>query len=299
MEIRHLKCFAALAHDLHFGRAAQRLCVTQPALSFSIRQFEESLGMRLFERSSRHVRLTSAGHALLVNAEELLLQINKTSDFAKALAGGLAGHLEVGFGGTMLYRGLAEMVAGFWSTYPMIDLKLREMSSLEQLELLAAGELDAGFINDCAAPTRFEGIAICQEHFVACLPHSHRLARRKSIELAELAEEPFVMFTRAMSRPYYDYIIGLCADAGFRPRTRLEAAQLTSVAGFVAHQAGVAILPEAISRVGTPGVKFIRLKQSVAVPCAFFVWDAHRTPPGIEAFVACVKRAWPGVRQAG
>jgi DNA-binding transcriptional LysR family regulator len=189
----------------------------------------------------------------------------------------------------MLFRGFSELVQQFWERYPRIELRLREMNSSDQLQLLRAGELDAAFVNNCAAPAGFAAIAVSTERFMACVHAGHPLARRRSIPVRALAKEPFVLFKRGASSPYHDYIMTLCSQAGFQPRVRVEAMQLTSVAAFVAGGAGVAILPESIAAMQLDGARFVRLDAVQPVTSAFLVWDQNSAPPTIEALIRCVQ----------
>lgn len=288
MNLRQLRCFVILAEELHFGRAAQRLFVTQPALSASIRQLEEQLGIGLFERNSRQVGLTGPGQAFLARATSLVAHAQRTLELGKALSDGLAGQMEVGFVGTMLLRGFAAIVQRFWASYPRINLQLHEMSSSKQIEQLREGHLDAAFINHCTAPTEFAAMPVYSERFVACVPADSPLAKRKSLPVRALAGQPFIMFQRGASSPYYDYILGLCTQAGFEPSVRMEAMQLTSVAAFVAGGAGVAILPECIAHMAMSGARFVPLAGVPAVPSAFLVWNKDSAPLGFKALIECV-----------
>jgi DNA-binding transcriptional LysR family regulator len=288
MDLKQLRSFLMLVEELHFRRAAERLHVTQPALSFSIRQLEAELGIKLFNRNSKQVSLTAAGQTLVRSAASLVAQAQRTLELAQALSMGLAGRLEVGFVGTMLFRGFADMVQRFWKQYPDIDLVLHELSSGEQLEMLREGRLDAAFVNNCAAPAGFAAKPIVSERFKACVHSTSPLARSKSIPIRALADEPFVMFRRGASTPYHDYIMTLCQGAGFQPRIRLEAMQLTSVAAFVAGGAGVSILPESIAALRLAGAAFVPLEGVEPVTSAFLVWSPERSPPGLEALVNCV-----------
>lgn len=288
MDLRQLRSFVILAEQLHFGKAAERLFITQPALSGSIRQLEEELKVKLFERNSKQVSLTPAGSTLLASATGLVSQAQRTLELGKALSEGLAGTLLVGFVGTMLFRGFAEMVQRFWERYPRIELRLQEMNSSDQLRLLGEGQLDAAFVNDCAAPAGFAALPVATERFMACVPASSVLARRKSIAVKDLANEPFVLFRRGASTPYHNYIMTLCSGAGFQPRVKIEAMQLTSVAAFVASGAGVAILPESIAAMRLEGARFVPLKSVQPVRCAYLIWDELRAPPSIDALISCM-----------
>lgn len=294
MNLRHLRYFTILADELHFGRAAQRLHITQSPLSVGIRQLEEELGFRLFERDSKQVALTPAGGAFLTTARELLHHADKATEFGHALARGAAGHLDIGFASAMMFRGLPEILSEFERTHPHVQVALREGSSLEQKHLIRAGRLDASFINvsgggDVAAED-LACRALYHEHYVACVPQDHRLAGLESVALPALKHERFVMFARERSPGHYDHLMAKCANAGFEPRSRLEVRQFLTVISMVAAGMGVAIVPESIGRAGMPGVRYLPIEGSQPEPTAYLIWDARRSIPGLTTFVETVEQ---------
>ena len=288
MELRHLRYFLVLSEELHFGRAARRLFITQPPLSFNIRQLEESIGARLFERDSKHVALTPAGLALVPKAREIVRLTDKARASVRAVGEGRAGRLDVGYTGTMLHRGLGEVVTHFTRHYPEVELVMNEVSSVEQVRRIKSARLDAGFVNAQVAPEDVESMVVCEESFVACLPIAHKLAKRATLDVRLLADEDFVVFGREMSQAYYDYIVSLCADAGFHPRIMQSAGQLSSVVHLVAAGMGVSLLPESLRDLAPGKVSFVRLKGVAPRPSAYFIWHAERTEPGLPLLVKTV-----------
>jgi DNA-binding transcriptional LysR family regulator len=225
MEFRHLRCFTVLAEELHFGRAAQRLAMTQPPLSMSIQQLEADVGARLFERNSRGVALTAAGLAFLPRAQALLEQAALAAREARDVGQGLAGQLQIGFAGTVLYRGLPQVLRDFAAAHPRLRLALRELSSSEQLVELVHDRLDLGFVHTTRVPAGFSQILVSSQPFMACLPASHPLAKQRGLPLQALKDESFAIVMRAVSPDYHDRILGLCGR-GFRARAGLRAAAL-------------------------------------------------------------------------
>ncbi|WP_246129575.1 LysR substrate-binding domain-containing protein [Verticiella sediminum] len=289
MDLRHLRYFVAVASELHFGRAAQRLHITQPPLSVGIRQLEDQLGFRLFHRDSKRVALTPTGQAFLPKAHELLNQVDKAEEFGAALAKGHAGHLDIGFTGAMLFRGLGEFLSLFEALHPHVEFSLHEGSSLEQKRLVRSGRLDAGFVN-VGDSGDFGNLVCFKERYVVCLPEKHRFADCSCIDLASLRDERFVIFARGPSPGHYDHLIALCAQAGFEPRSRLEVQQFLSVAAMVASGLGISVVPASIARSAMPGVRFIALEGSEIQPTAFLIWDPKRETPGLDAFVDTLKQ---------
>lgn len=190
MELRHLRYFAAVADELHFGRAAGRLAISQPPLSLAIRQLEDELGAKLFERDSKRVALTPAGEAFLDDVRHLLAQSGEAAEHARRVAGGSTGRLRVGFSGSMLYRGLPQAVAAYRSAWPGVVLTLVELNSAEQIDALAHDRLEAGFVHVPQVPDGLDGLLVADEPFVACLPEGHALARSSRLDLRELAADP-------------------------------------------------------------------------------------------------------------
>lgn len=289
MKLQQLRYFVTLAEEMHFGRAARRLCITQPPLSSSILQLEETLGVRLFERDSKHVAITVAGQALLERAREIVHQADRTMDFAKAIVDGRVGRIELGFTATLLYRGLPEIIHGFTAAYPDIELSMREANSQRQTEMVRAGRLDAGFVNMSVIPAGLDSMVIYEEKFAVCLPAAHRLAKAPSIAMEALRDEWFILISRESSPAYYDQLMAFCTAAGFRPKTRIEVAQILSKVALVASGLGVALVPESVGRAGTAGVVFVPLQGSDTRPNASLVWNPQRASPALDALVATTR----------
>ncbi|MEZ5701424.1 MAG: LysR family transcriptional regulator [Burkholderiaceae bacterium] len=286
MEFRHLRCFAALAEELHFGRAAQRLAMTQPPLSLNIQQLEASVGARLFERNSRGVSLTAAGEAFLPKALALLVQAAAAAREARDVGQGLAGQLQIGFAGTVLYRGLPQMLRDFSAANPRLRLVLHELSSAEQLADLVHDRLDIGFVHTTRVPAGFSQILVSSQPFVACLPASHVLAGGAALALAQLAGEPFAIVTRAVSPDYHDRIVAACTDAGFEPAWAFELRHWLSVVSVIAQGLGVGLVPAALQQAGLPGVVFVPLKQTLAPYDTHCLWRTERAGRGDTALGA-------------
>lgn len=272
MELRHLRYFSVLAEELHFGRAAVRLSISQPPLSVAIRQLEESVGTRLFDRNSKEVRLTAAGLALQASARRLLAQSEEAALEARNVASGLAGRLRVGFVGAMLYRGLPQALKTFQAEHPAVRITLSELNSGEQVLELMHDRLDVSFLHTSRLPDALDSRLLLSEPFVCCLPADHRLARKRRLSPIDLKDEPLVMFARNSSPDYYERILSICADAGFRPELRHEARHWLAVVSLVSQGLGVALVPEAMRRCGLQGTVFKPLEGVTARSEAYGVW---------------------------
>lgn len=290
MEFRHLRCFIALADELHFGRAARRLAMTQPPLSLNIRQLEADVGARLFERDSKGVRLTAAGMAFRPQAHALLARAEAARALARDVGAGATGLLRMGFVGSMLFRGLPDRLHRLQAAQPRLELVLHEMNSQEQIEALVNDEIDLGFIHTDRVPAPLCTRQVDAERFVACLPHLHRLAHERTLRLAQLADDPFVLFARSASPDYYARIIDMCHHAGFHPRVRHEVRHWLSVVTVVALGMGVAVVPAPLQRSGITGAVFVPLSGVAATARAFqsrvhCVWHPGVDHPARDQFV--------------
>jgi DNA-binding transcriptional LysR family regulator len=293
MELRHLRYFVATAEELHFGRAARRLAISQPPLSLTIRQLEDELGVRLLERDNKRVTLTPAGEVFLADARHVLSEAGKAQELARRVAAGKSGRLRVGFVGSMLYRGLPEYVSAFRAAAPSVVLTLTELNSAEQIDAVAQGRLDVGFVHAPQAPRDLRGISIAVEPFVACVPEDHRLARPGRMRLASLADEAFVLFARDASPAYYDSVIAVCGAAGFIPRVEFQVRHWLTVVALVARKMGVALVPEAIRTSGMKDVKFLPLLSNPVLSTSWLVWNPGRQSPARDAFLSQVTAARP------
>jgi DNA-binding transcriptional LysR family regulator len=272
MELRHLRYFSVLADELHFGRAAQRLAISQPPLSVAIRQLEDSVGARLFERNSKAVRLTPAGQALRASARRLLRQAEEAALEARDVAAGSAGSLRIGFVGAMLYRGLPQALRAFQAQHPAVRISLAELNSAEQITELLHDRLDLGFMHTARLPAELASRLLLDEPFVACVPAGHALARKRVVPPAALRQQPFVLFARASSPDYHERILAICAQAGFLPEVRHEVRHWLAVVSMVAQGLGVGLVPQAMQRCALPGAAFRPLQDVAARSEAYGVW---------------------------
>jgi len=291
MEFRHLRYFLVLAEELHFGRAARRLSISQPPLSLNIQQLEASVGARLFERDSRGVRLTAAGRAFRESAAALLAQAEAARVLAREIEAGAVGRLRVGFVGSMLYRGLPQYLRDFQARYPGIQVALTELNSQEQIDALLHDELDAGFVHTGRVPDELSATLVHSEPFVCCLPQDHGLAARAEVALAELRAEPFVLFSRKASPDYYSRIFEMCATHGFYPQIRHEVRHWLSVVSLVSQGMGVAVVPAALARSGMAGAVFRPLANAAVSSEVYCAWKAAPDHPAREHFVDMVRLA--------
>jgi DNA-binding transcriptional LysR family regulator len=274
-----------LAEELHFGRAAERLSITQPPLSSGIKALEDELGVKLFERTSKHVALTPAGHAYLAEVRVVLDRVGRAGETARAVAAGLRGRLDIGFTGSMVYRDMPRIVRAFGQQAPGIEVRLCEMSSSEQIEALLRRQLHAGFVNLGAVPPRLASLPLAADYRVCCLPEGHALAHAPSVALRALAQESFVMFARDVAPANHDNVIALFHRAGIHPHTRHAARQWLTVVSLVALGMGVALVPASLAQAGVQGVRFVPIAGLRHPTVGVLAWHEEADAPALQAFL--------------
>lgn len=285
MKLHHLRYFLALAEELHFGRAAARLAITQPPLSGAIKALELELGATLFERDSKRVGLTPAGLALRAEAQHILERLERAAEVARAVAAGKRGRLDVGFTGSMVYRELPAIVHRFNAAAPGVEVVLRELSSAPQLEELLRGELDAGFVNVSTVPPLLCSLPLTDDRFVCCLPESHALAAQPAVRLQELAHERFVMFARDVAPANHDNVLAVFSRAGIEPRLVHAARQWLTVIALVAQGLGIALVPGRLARSRIGGVVFVPIAGMRARSGAALAWHQGSSNTALAGFV--------------
>ena len=291
MEFRHLRYFLVLAEELHFGKAARRLSISQPPLSLNIQQLETSIGARLFTRNSKQVALTAAGLAFVPAARALIDQAEQAARHARDVGQGMAGSLTIGFAGTMLYSGLPRILERFQVRHPLLRLMLKELSSSEQLIELAHDRLDIGFVHTTRVPAELSQILVSSQAFVVCLPAGHALAQQKSLSLQALQGEPFAVVSRTVSPDYHERILVICTEAGFYPEIRYELRHWLSVVSLVSQGMGVALVPAALSQSAMAGTAFVPLDMVTTPYDTHCLWKTSRDNPALAAFVDAVRAA--------
>lgn len=287
MEIRHLRYFVAVAEELHFGRAAQRLHIQQPPLSRQIQDLESELGFSLFERSRRRVELTPAGKALLGRARQVFDAVDVAIHDARSASEGESGRLVVGYPSSLAYSGLTELLRAFRTRFPSVEIALRELPPADQIDGLKAGSLDVGFVRTSLDDPTLAAELVRREALMIVLPDDHRLTKQRTVALKSLAQEPFVMFPRARGPAFYDQLMSLCARAGFSPRIVQEAAQL-DIVSLVAAGFGVSIMPSSMRNFRRPGLVFRGIVGAPQVEL-LIVWRHQNLSPALHNFVALVR----------
>jgi len=256
MELRHLRYFVAVAEELHFGRAAQRLHMAQPPLSQQIRQLENEMGVKLFERNNRRVELTPAGDVFLRETRAILGNIENAVVRTQQTSLGEWGWFGVGFVGSVTYGVLPIILRQFRESYPNVELVLLELRGKEQTEALGAKRIHVSFTR---VPTLQDGIIIeplMQEPLMVALSSNHRLASQPQVNLRELANEPFILFRQGSQSSYGNYLISICQQAGFTPREVQNTGEMQTAISLVSAGIGVTIVPASAGNLHREGVVY-------------------------------------------
>ena len=292
MELRHLRYFVAVGEEQHYGRAARRLRLAQPALSRQIQNLEQEIGFRLFDRLPRGVRISEAGKLFLNDSRRILQEINEATARAKRIASGLAGTLRIGFVQSMSWRGIVpDSFRHFRKHQPDAELQLKPLSSSEQLPAIQSGSLDAGFV--FAPPNAARELAQFQIGFVdvaLAVPRGHALTKLKELRLGDLIDASFVWFPRRSSPVFFDRLMARCARGGLKaPHIVQEAPDEVVILSLVACRVGVAFVSGASRGRLPPDVELKPVTDlNITLPFAL-VWRKDNNSPLLAKFAADVK----------
>lgn len=290
LELRQLRYFVAVAEELHFGRAAERLHMTQPPLSQTIQALEASVGTALFARTNRSVALTPAGLALLPEARRLLQQAKGLPELARRAAAGETGRLALAFVSTADYSVLPSLLRQFREAYPHVAIELREATSDVQQDDLLEGRIDAGLLIPPLSDKTADALhyrTVLTEPLVAALPQGLR-TRRGPLHLEHLREKPLVIFPRHIAPGLHDAILACFHDAAVTPRIAQEAIQMQTIVGLVSAGMGIALVPQSVSNLRRPGVEYRPLAGKVPLVETGLAWRRDDASPVLQAFLELI-----------
>ncbi|MDP3229649.1 MAG: LysR family transcriptional regulator [Acidovorax sp.] len=290
IDMRLWRQFAALAEELHFGRAAQRLHMTQPPLTQAIAGLERTLGLKLFDRTKRSVLLTPAGAALLPQVLDLLDRAQALPAHARAAAAGEVGRLRLAFVSTVGFGMLPQWVRAFRAQWPSVRLELIEATGDVQLQALGRGDIDAGLLLHTRgqAPPTLQSLCVAREPLVLAMPDRHPLAELPVLPLQDVLPEPLVIFPRPILPSLYDAILALYHHAGREPVVAQEAIQMQTIVNLVSADLGLAWVPASVQQFQRPGVVYRQLggKSTLAPVCeTSLVWMASAVPPALARWI--------------
>ena len=285
IELRHLHYFLAVADEQHFGRAAARLGIAQPPLSQQMQRLEATLGVALFDRSQRRATLTAAGRALAARAPAVLEASAALRTDVRQAALGKTGVLRVGVGASAMLGILPEMIARFRARYPAVVVQLDDATSKPHAERVGQRLIDVALLREVAPLPGLRTVIVREERLLVVLPGAHRFARRRTLRLADLSDEPFVLFPREASPSFYDALHAGCARAGYTPRIVEQATEWPTVAGMVAAGTGITVAPESVAVMPRDGTAYVRLRDD-DVRVQVLAVSRDEDDPLVDAFVA-------------
>lgn len=290
MELHSLRYFVAVAEELHFGRAATRLHITQPALSRQIRALEEELGIELLRRTKRTVELTEAGATFLVEVRKALQQVESAILVAQRVARGEIGSLRIAFTPSAMHTVLPKILKQFRDRYPNVKLEMTELCTLDQIDELRTEIVDIGFLHPPIDAPFLNLFPLQGERLVVALPQTHALAKQKHIPLKSLAIEPFILHPRYEGPVLYDRILNLCRNAGFEPRIVHEEVKHQTRVGLVAAGFGITFVPESLQQSDLDGVSYCTLVGESPELQLAVAWRREHESPAIKAFLQVIRQ---------
>jgi DNA-binding transcriptional LysR family regulator len=291
VELRHLRYFIAVAEELNFSRAAERLHMAQPPLSAAIRQLERDLGVDLFVRTTRQVKLTDAGRAFMQGARRTLADAERATEDAKRAAAGELGQLRIAYSWSTRFETLPTLGRAFRAGHPDVELLAQEMWNARMPAAFASGSIDIGLSLCPEIGAELELAPVRKERMVALLPVTHRLAGEEAIPLSELADEEFVVFPREIAPRLHDAFMAIYRHAGFEPQVRNESFHTGWDLGVLSEIPAVAIAPQTVAGGLPDGIVAVALSEPTDSLETCLVWRSDDSSPAVAAFVAVARSA--------
>jgi DNA-binding transcriptional LysR family regulator len=293
IDLRQIRYFAALAEELHFGRAAERLRIAQPALTQQMQRLERDLGVVLIDRSRRRVQLTAAGEVLLEEGRRVLAQVERAVTLTRRAGRGEVGRLVIGASESASYGVLPELLREYRRDFPAVDLSVRLMTTPAQVEAVKSGEIDVGLAR---SPMDAGGLAcrtIRVDPLAVLLPEEHPLAQEPEIALGQMEGVPLVVHPAAQRPSWVDFMLSVLRDAGVEPGPVQEASDTMAAVAFVAAGLGVTLVPGASGQFARPGVVWRPLAEPAPQTRLVLLHRSERLPATVTALLGVVERLWP------
>lgn len=262
MELRQLQYFLAVAQEMHFGRAAELLRISQPPLSLHIKRLERELDVQLFTRSTRKVALTAAGEVFRDRVQQILRDLDEAVAETAETRDGRRGRVRVGFVSSANYATLPAAVRHFRSMHPHVQLDLRPLTSAEQIEQLLEGALDVGLLRDPDPNISLRYSNLLTEELVAVIPDNHPLARQKILDPGDLIDEPMILFPYATMPGFVATVLGIFSGENRMPTIVQQAIHQETIMGLVSAGMGFSILPESVSTMQIGGVQTVPINSA-------------------------------------
>lgn len=281
IELRHLNYFKLLAEELHYRKAAEKLFISQSALSQQIKQLEQYLGHALFDRNNKRVVLNEAGKLFYKDAVQVIQKMQIAVNNVQLLQKGNTGQLGISFVASAMQSILPVLLKQFNSDCPNIEFHLEELTNKEQLLALEKGDIDLGFMRSNQVGQDMMIKSVYKETFTLVLPADHPMSAQDFKNIGELKDEYFILFPNDQSQLYYQQIINLCADQGFTPKLSHRSIHAPTIFKLVENGMGLSIIPTSLATSGNPGVKFIELKNIPQQTELYAVWKKISDNPAL------------------
>ncbi|MDX1364652.1 LysR family transcriptional regulator [Arenibacter latericius] len=282
IELRHFKYFLAVAEELHYRKAAEKLNISQPGLSRQIKQMEEILEVDLFVRSKKKVTLTAAGEYLKGEVEFILNHLEVTKKQLKYVSQGDFGEVRIGFLGSAMQELIPKLLINLKDKFPGIRTSLEEVSNNAQINALLKDRLDMGFVRLSRVPDGFNIKPVYEDTFSVVLPEHYPLSSQNFKDVGQLSKENFILFSQDYSPLYYDTIMSICEDAGFTPKVSHKSVHAHTIFKLVENNLGVAIVPTSLQYGFQMKVKFIELKNIPQKAVLSMVWKEDNRNPALR-----------------
>lgn len=288
LELRHFKYFVSVAEELNFKKASERLFISQPGLSRQIKQMEEILGSQLFERTKRNVQLTASGRYLLAESKTVFSQLKRIERQIALIDKGEAGELRIGFLGSAMQEIVPQFLLKLNSEFPAISTTLDEMNNQAQIEAVKNGGLDIGFVRVASVPKPLKLRAVIEDTFSLVLPVAHQLNRKNFVNIEQLKNENFILFSSDYSPLYYDKIMSIFRDQGYIPKISHKSVHALTIFKLVESGLGIAIIPTSLSQGFSLDVKFIELNMIPQRTILSAIWNEENRNPIIQNATALI-----------
>lgn len=282
LELRHFNYFLAVAEELHYRKAAEKLCISQPGLSRQIKQMEEILDVKLFVRSKRKVALTAAGEYLKGEMEFVLNHLDVTKKQLKHISDGNFGEVRIGFLGSAMQEVIPDLLIGLKENFPGIKSSLEELSNTAQMNAILRDKLDMGFVRMARVPDGVNIHPVYTDTFSVVLPELYPMLTREFKDVGQLAEENFILFAQDYSPLYYDTVMSICEDAGFTPKVSHKSVHAQTIFKLVENNLGIAIVPTSLQYGFQMKVKFIELRNIPQRAILSVVWKEDNRNPALR-----------------
>ncbi len=288
MELRHLRYFSVLGKELHFAKAAEKLFITQPALTKQIQQLEEELKVMLFERTKRTVKLTMAGEYFLSETEYMINHLEQAVEATRRKAEGEEGEVRIGFVGSAMQNVIPDLLEKLNKLNPGIHTSLQELNNKNQLDAILHDKLDIGFVRLESVSKSFNQRVVYEDTFSLVISKKHPVGLANFSSLKQFADDQFILFSNDYSQEYYDNIMSIFTDHGFNPKVSHRSVQANSIFRLVEKQLGVAIVPSALTQGVDLGIEFVSLAHLPQRTSLMAIWSPENRNEALPKFLELI-----------